>query len=71
MGNFLGYHNEQFLKKIGFPKPHQRFRELLNMYYITSPFHGVYRSSFFAKSQRHGNYIGADRNLVAELSLMG
>jgi glycosyltransferase involved in cell wall biosynthesis len=70
-GNFLGYHNENLLKNIGSPKVHERFRELLNLYYITTPFHGVYRSSLFSKSQRHGSYIGADRNLVAELSLMG
>ena len=70
-GNFLGYHNEKLLKKIGSSKPHVRFRDLLSMYYITTPFHGLYRAKLFAQSQRHGSYIGADRNLVAELSLMG
>jgi glycosyltransferase involved in cell wall biosynthesis len=70
-GNFLGYYNEKFLKKIDSPKSSERFRDLLEMYYTTTPFHGVYRKSLFAKSQLHGSYIGADRNLVAELSLMG
>jgi glycosyltransferase involved in cell wall biosynthesis len=70
-GVFLGYHNEGFLKRISSPRAHERFRDLMGLYYITTPFHGVYRSSFFAKSQLHGSYIGADRNLVAELSLMG
>jgi glycosyltransferase involved in cell wall biosynthesis len=70
-GNFLGYYNEGLLKRIGSPKPHERFRDLISLYYTTTPFHGVYRASFFARSQRHGDYVGADRNLVAELSLMG
>ena len=67
----LGYFNEGFLKKIDSVKTHERFRDLLDMYYTTTIFHGVYRASIFAQSQLHGSYIGADRNLVAELSLMG
>lgn len=70
-GNFLGYYNKGLLGNIDSPKPHQRFRDLIGLYYTTTPFHGVYRRSQFAKSQLHGSYIGADRNLVAELSLMG
>ena len=70
-GNFLGYHNQNALKNVGSMKPHERFRDLLGMYYITTPFHGLYRSKLFALSQLHGSYIGADRNLVAELSLLG
>jgi glycosyltransferase involved in cell wall biosynthesis len=70
-GSFLGYYNEGLLKKIDSPKPHERFRDLLGMYYLTTPFQGVYRRQLFAQSQLHGSYIGADRNLVAELSLMG
>lgn len=70
-GTFLGYYNEGLLKRISSPKPHERFRDLMGLYYTTTPFHAVYRASLFAKSQLHGSYIGADRNLVAELSLMG
>jgi glycosyltransferase involved in cell wall biosynthesis len=70
-GNFLGYYNEGLLGNIDSPKPQLRFRDLIGLYYTTTPFHGVYRRSSFAKSQLHGSYIGADRNLVAELSLMG
>jgi glycosyltransferase involved in cell wall biosynthesis len=70
-GNFLGYYNEGLLKRIDSTKPHERFRDLISLYYTTTPFHAVYRASFFAQSQRHGDYVGADRNLVAELSLMG
>ena len=70
-GNFLGYYNNGLLKNIASAKPHERFRDLIGLYYTTTPFHGVYRKSLFAKSQLHGSYIGADRNLVAELSLMG
>jgi glycosyltransferase involved in cell wall biosynthesis len=70
-GGFLGYHNINALKRVGSYKVQERFRDLLGMYYITTPFHGVYRSNLFGKTQRHGSYIGADRNLVAELSLLG
>ena len=68
-GNFLGYYNQGLLEKIDSPKAHERFRDLIGLYYTTTPFHGVYRRDLFAKSQLHGKYIGADRNLVAELSL--
>ena len=70
-GTFLGYYNKDLLKKIDSPKPHERFRDLIGLYYTTTPFHAVYRTNLFKRSQRHGSYIGADRNLVAELSLMG
>jgi glycosyltransferase involved in cell wall biosynthesis len=70
-GNFLGYYNKGLLKKTGSAKPHERFRDLLGMYYLTTPFQGVYRASLLAQTQLHGSYIGADRNLVAELSLLG
>jgi glycosyltransferase involved in cell wall biosynthesis len=70
-GHFLGYYNKGLLENIDSPKPHLRFRDLIGLYYTTTPFHGVYRRNLFAKSQLHGSYIGADRNLVAELSLMG
>jgi glycosyltransferase involved in cell wall biosynthesis len=70
-GKFLGYYNKGLLKRINSPEPHKRFRDLIGLYYTTTPFHGVYRASIFAQSQLHGSYVGADRNLVAELSLMG
>jgi len=70
-GNFLGYYNTGFLTHINSPKAHERFRDLIGLHYITTPFHAVYRSHLFAKSQLHGSYVGADRNLVAELGLMG
>jgi glycosyltransferase involved in cell wall biosynthesis len=69
--NFLGYYNQGLLRRIDSPKPHERFRDLIGLYYTTTPFHGLYRRSLFARSQLHGSYVGADRNLVAELSLMG
>jgi glycosyltransferase involved in cell wall biosynthesis len=70
-GKLLDYYNEGLLKKIDSPKPHERFRDLLNLYYTTCPIFGVVRTNSFAKTQLHGTYIGADRNLLAEISLMG
>jgi glycosyltransferase involved in cell wall biosynthesis len=70
-GNFLGCYTAELLKMTDSTKPHERFRALLSMYYLTTPFQGVYHKSLLAQSQLHGSYIGADRNLVAEISLMG
>ena len=70
-GNLLDYYNQGMLSRIDSPKTHERFRDLIGLCYTTTPFYGVYRTSLFAKTPRQGNYIGADRNLVAELSLMG
>lgn len=41
------------------------------MDYAVSPIFGVIRADSFRKTSLHGEYIGADRNLLAEIGLLG
>jgi len=70
-GNLIDYYNKGMLKRIDSPKAHERFWDLINLYYTTCPVFGVFRANLLAKTFRHGSYIGADRNLLAEIGLMG
>jgi glycosyltransferase involved in cell wall biosynthesis len=70
-GNLVGYYNQGMLRRIDSYKPHERFGDLINLYYTTSPVFGVIRANLFGKTSLHGSYIGADRNLLAEIGLMG
>jgi glycosyltransferase involved in cell wall biosynthesis len=70
-GNLLDYYNQGMLRRIDSPKPHERFRDLIGMYYTTCPIFGVIRAKLFSQTMLHGDYIGADRNLLAEIGLMG
>ena len=70
-GVLLDYYNQGLLKKIDSLKARERFRDLIGLRYTTTPFYGLYRTKLFAKTPLQGSYIGADRNLVAELGLMG
>lgn len=70
-GDLLDYYNQGLLKRINSLKPHERFRDLIGLYYTTTLFYGLYRTSIFSKTPRQGSYIGADRNLLAELGLIG
>jgi hypothetical protein len=54
------------------PKKHERFGDIIGMRneaWIL--LFGVIRSSAFKRTRLLGNYIGTDRNLLAELSLLG
>ena len=70
-GTLVGYYNQGMLRRIGSRKPHERFSDLIGLYYTTCPIFGVVRASSFGKTPLHGSYIGADRNLLAEIGLMG
>jgi glycosyltransferase involved in cell wall biosynthesis len=70
-GKLLDYYNKGMLKRIDSPKPHERFRDLINMLYTTCPIFGVFHANLLAKTFLHRSYIGADRNLLAEVGLMG
>lgn len=70
-GTLVGYYNQGMLSRIGSRKPHERFGDLIGLWYTTCPIFGVVRESSFSKTPRHGSYIGADRNLLAEIGLMG
>jgi glycosyltransferase involved in cell wall biosynthesis len=58
--------------KIGSPKPHERFGDLIcmdNEAWVLV--YGLMRSEALKKTQLMGSYIGADRNLLAEIGLIG
>jgi glycosyltransferase involved in cell wall biosynthesis len=70
-GENSGTYNDGLLKNIEAKAPHERFGDLIGMLYNACPLLGVGRKSIFQESQLLGGYIGADRNLLAEIGLMG
>jgi len=58
--------------RINSQKPHERFYDLISLRYKSWPLiFGLIRSNSLRKTSLFGNYIGSDRNLMAELSLLG
>lgn len=53
------------------PKPSQRFRYLVSVNYPTFPIFGLIRSEILRKTSLFGNYMNADRALLARLALHG
>lgn len=51
--------------------PHRRFRRVIREPHYCIPVFGVMRLAVLKATPRHGDYVGADRNLLAELSLHG
>jgi glycosyltransferase involved in cell wall biosynthesis len=52
-------------------KPHERFREMLDKKGLPWLVFGVFRRDALSKTHIFGDYIGADWNLLAEISLIG
>jgi glycosyltransferase involved in cell wall biosynthesis len=52
-------------------KIQERFGDLIRVSDPCWPIFGVVRAGIFAKTPLHGNYGGADRNLLAEIGLYG
>jgi len=52
-------------------RPSVRFRDLVCRTYSPFQVFGVMRSEVLARTKLHGNWIGSDRNLLAELALIG
>ena len=52
-------------------RPHERFRELMDTKHWTISVFGVMHSSALKMTPLIGSYVGSDRNLVAELGLVG
>ena len=59
------------LKNTGSPSPHKRFYDLACRRHLCFPIFGVIRAEVLHKTQGMGEYIGADRNLLAEIALLG
>ncbi len=52
-------------------KQHERFRDIINIHNPCLPILGVIRASSLRMTPLFGDYIGADRNILAEISLIG
>jgi len=57
--------------KLDFPKSYERFGLLLSISNPCWPIMGVIRASALRMTSLFGGYIGSDRNLLAEISLLG
>jgi len=69
-GEVLGYY--KFENKINSRKPHERFGAIINdLYNSWVLIFGVIRTDSLKISRLFGNFVGADKILVAELGLIG
>jgi glycosyltransferase involved in cell wall biosynthesis len=51
--------------------PHERLRPLLRRQHYCIPVFGVMRTAFLRSTFGHGDWVGSDRNLLAEAALRG
>jgi glycosyltransferase involved in cell wall biosynthesis len=70
-GTLIGNYDDKTLPKISSFKAHERFSDLISFRNVCWSIHGVMRSSCLGKTPLHGSYIDADRNLLAEIGLIG
>jgi glycosyltransferase involved in cell wall biosynthesis len=70
-GSLVGNYDDRTLDKINSYKPHERFADLISQRNTCWAIHGLMRTSCLEKTSLHGDYIDGDRNLLAELGLMG
>jgi glycosyltransferase involved in cell wall biosynthesis len=69
-GQVVGIHNVN-LNNISSGKPHKRFGDLVLINHWCLPVFGLIRSSVLGMTSLISSHIGSDRNLLAELSLLG
>ena len=67
----VGNCDHRTLSRIGSKKAHERFGDLISIRNPCFALFGVVRATEFRKTPLHGSYIGADRNLLAEIGLLG
>ena len=70
-GVLKGNYDDKTLLKISSWKPHERFADMLSTKNTCWAIHAVVRASSLSRTPLHGDYIDADRNLLAEIALMG
>jgi glycosyltransferase involved in cell wall biosynthesis len=70
-GSLVGNYDDRTLTNINSNKPHERFADLISQRNTCWAIHGVMRASCLRETPLHGDYIDGDRNLLAELGLMG
>lgn len=59
------------LLKIGSPFAAERFGDMVLSHHACFEIFGLIRADVLKKTKLHGNHLGADRNLLAELTLYG
>ena len=70
-GTLVGNYDDMKLDRINSMKPQERFADLMSGRNSCWVIFGVMRADSLRKTPLHGDYIGADRNLLAEIGLMG
>ncbi len=70
-GTLKGIYNQGMLTRIGSRKQHERFGDLISLFHYCCSVMGVIRASSLEKTPLLGSYIGSDRNLLAEIGLIG
>jgi glycosyltransferase involved in cell wall biosynthesis len=70
-GTLVGNYDDMTLDKISSVKPQERFADMMSGRNSCWSIFGVMRAGALIKTPLHGDYIGADRNLLAEIGLMG
>jgi glycosyltransferase involved in cell wall biosynthesis len=70
-GTLLGVYNQGLSKRTCSNKPHERFGNLIPLFHFCCPVMGLIRTSSLRKTPLIGSYVGSDRNLLAEVGLMG
>ena len=68
-GTLVGTYDHKM--RIGSRKPHERFGDLISFGNPIWAIFGVVRASSLGMTPLIGNYIGSDRNLLAEIGLIG
>jgi len=69
-GNFLKNYNLQ-LNNVGSDKPQDRFADLVLVYHLCFIIFGLIRACTLRRTHVIGPYVTSDRNLLAELGLLG
>ena len=67
----VGDYDNRTLRRVSSWKPHERFGDLISIHNPCWSIFGVMRASSLRKTSLHRSYIGADRNLLAEIGLLG
>jgi len=70
-GKLAGNYDDRTLTKISSSKINERFSDMISPKNTCWAIHALIRSSCLKKTPLHGKYLDADRNLLAELSLLG
>ena len=70
-GVVIGNYDDRTLYRISSWKQHERFGDLISQTNSCWAIMGVMRADALKKTPLHGSYLDADRNLLAELGLIG